>query len=97
MVINVAQDQQVALEVESKSEMLVEPGLENIPTWDALYLFRLEARVVGILRQEFQGLGKLGAGILRQLAGGLGEAVRVDEVHGFLRRAGFLARRSVAI
>jgi hypothetical protein len=53
VVIDVAQDQQVTLEMEGESEMLIEPGLKNLPARNALDLLGMEAGVVGILGQEF--------------------------------------------
>ena len=63
--IDVSQDQHVAVDVEGEPEVLVEAGLENLPARDAVDLLRLEAGVAVILRQELQGLGQLGAGLFR--------------------------------
>ena len=97
VVVNVPQDKHVAMDVESEPEVLVEAGLENLPARDTFDLLRLKAGVTVVLRQELKGLGQLGAGFLRQFAGCLGEAVRVDEGHGFFRLECLGANRPAAI
>jgi len=91
VVVDVPENQQPTLKLEGEAKMQVEASFVDLAASDALHPLDLQARVVRILGQESQRLRKFGPRLFRQETGGLREPVRVDEVHGFLRREGLRA------
>ena len=87
MLVDVPKNENVLLNLEGETDLLVEAGFEDLTISQALDLLGLQARMAGILCKEFEGLGQFGPGFFGEEAGRFSETRRVDEIHGFLRRA----------